>query len=172
MTCSENTNVDVGELAKLFFEADDFAICGHTSPDGDCIGSTLAVKSILDALGKRSWALVADSDFTSDSFDFMPGYDDLCFAGDFKEPAKVFISVDVPNDRRLGRFAAEVKERTSETITIDHHETDADASQYRYIDPDSASCTLIVWKIAQELLAICSDEVFDDEAMRKIAICC
>lgn len=172
VTCTPSTNVDIDAIAKLLLEGENFAICGHTSPDGDCIGSTLAMKAMLDALGKRSWALVADSDFVPDPFEFMPGCDALQFAGDFNEPIKAFIAVDVPNDMRLGKYGAAVAKTAPTTITIDHHESDKNSSTYRYIDPDSASCTLIIWKIALRLLEACSDEVFTDDVMRKIATCC
>lgn len=172
MTCTNSTNIDIDGIAKLLLEGNDFAICGHTSPDGDCIGSTLAMKAMLDALGKRSWALVADDDFKSDSLDFMPGFEALEFVGDFEESAHTFILVDVPNEKRLGKHAASVVNRASSTLTIDHHESDTNHSKYRYIDPDSASCTLIMWKIAKELLESCSDEVLNNPVMRDIAMCC
>lgn len=172
MTCTASTNISIDGIAKLLLEGNDFAICGHTSPDGDCIGSTLAMKAILDALGKRSWALVADDDFKSDTFNFMSGFDELEFVVDFDEKAKTFIFVDVPNEKRLGKHAAIVVNAVPESLTIDHHESDHNNSDYRYIDPDSASCTLIVWKIAKTLLESCSDEVFTDSAMRDIATCC
>lgn len=172
MAQNELTNTDIPEIARLFLENDDFAICGHTSPDGDCVGSTLAVKAILDALGKRSCALVADSDFTTSQFSFMPGIEDVRFAGDVTGAPSVFVCVDVPNDKRMGPFALQVKERADKTICIDHHEFDDNDCTYRYIQPDCASTTLILWEMAKELLSTCSDEVFTDVVMRDIAICC
>lgn len=172
MSCTESTNIDISKIAELVLERDNIAICGHTSPDGDCIGSTLAMKCILDTLGKTSWPLVSDEDFDPVEFEFLPCSDLLEFAGDFKGTPDLFICVDVPNSKRLGKFGADVMNRSIETLTIDHHESDKNESEFRYIDPDSASCTLIVWKLARALLEICSDEVFNDQRMRDIAACC
>lgn len=172
MTITQNTNIDIAQIAKLLLEGDGFAICGHTSPDGDCIGSTLAMKRMLDGLGKKSWAIVADDDFTADEFSFMPGCSDLIFAGDIHEHVNTFLAVDVPNEKRMGRYSAALAAKAENIVTIDHHESDGNTSDFRYIDPDCASCTLIVWKIAKNLKKICGDDIFTNDLMKDIATCC
>ena len=52
MALSPQTNATLEDIAQVLREADDVVIAGHVSPDGDCIGSQLALMHVLRALGK------------------------------------------------------------------------------------------------------------------------
>ena len=52
MAVTPQTNTDLGAIAEALRSRDDFIICGHVSPDGDCLGSQLGLAAALKGLGK------------------------------------------------------------------------------------------------------------------------
>ena len=59
MNLAEISNIKNSEIAGLIDKANYIQICGHTSPDGDCISSQLALKLALEKMGKRADILLA-----------------------------------------------------------------------------------------------------------------
>ena len=47
MTVTPQTNCSLEQLADALRPLDDFVICGHVSPDGDCLGSQLGLAAAL-----------------------------------------------------------------------------------------------------------------------------
>ncbi len=151
MAQARRTNTPLTDIAEAIKASNDFCICGHTNPDGDCIGSTLGLTAALRALGKRACPLVADDGTIDDRYAFMPGFSDLVYAGDFKGSCTCFITVDASGKDRIGEAAFSLKEGASLTITLDHHETAAATSDLSYIDPQNPSATMIIWELAKYL---------------------
>ena len=149
---SPHTNTTYAEIAEVIRAHESFAICGHVGPDGDCLGSQIALAAALRELGKEVTCLLAKPDPIDHSLLFLPGLDEFVVGEDFADTPEVFIAVDVPRSDRLETGEA-VHARTPITITIDHHATEAPYSQYNYIDPDSASASVLVWELAKELEA-------------------
>ena len=52
--------VTISEIAKWLMDNDDIAIMSHVRPDGDSLGSTLALKLALEQLGKRAVVVYPD----------------------------------------------------------------------------------------------------------------
>ncbi|MEG0324386.1 MAG: bifunctional oligoribonuclease/PAP phosphatase NrnA, partial [Raoultibacter sp.] len=132
-------------------DADTFVICGHVGPDGDCLGSQLVVYHALKALGKQVTCLLAKAEIIEEGLLFLPGIESMVQASEYQESPEVFISVDVPTAERLGDAAAAVRAKASLTVTVDHHAHDEVVSRYTYVDPDSASTTMLVWRLVAEL---------------------
>lgn len=149
---SAATNTSISEMALLVRERDNFVICGHVSPDGDCLGSQLALAEALRALGKTVTCVLAQDDLIGSGFGFLPGIESLVPASRFEGPADTFFAVDVSVKDRLGD-AAPLFERCSASFALDHHASCAPLCDFQYVDPDSPSASLLVWALAKELLA-------------------
>ncbi|MBR2790272.1 MAG: DHH family phosphoesterase [Eggerthellaceae bacterium] len=145
MTVTPQTNTTLAEIAKVLSGADDVVVCGHVSPDGDCIGSTLAVVHGLRSLGKRAFGVVADP--VPHTLRFLPGADELAPAADFAGACVCFVAVDVPDLRRMGNGAAALHGKAPLTVRIDHHAVPERYSDYSYTDPDAVSTTSLVWEV-------------------------
>ena len=52
MAVTPQTNVTISEFAEYLKQAQSVAICGHVNPDGDCIGSQLALGWALKTLSQ------------------------------------------------------------------------------------------------------------------------
>ena len=152
MSVTAQTNTTLEEIAEHLLKADSICICGHVSPDGDAIGSGLALKCALKSFGKDITMLLADDVAKLDpKYDFLPGSESYIHAKSYKGVPDVFVCVDVPNAQRLGYSASVVHARSKLTITVDHHADDGRMSQLSYTDPDAASTTVLIWRLAQAL---------------------
>ena len=149
MAATPQTNASLAEIARILAEADDVCVCGHTSPDGDCIGSTLAVVNGLRLLGKRVTGFSVDP--VPGNLAFLPGADDLVRPGEYAGTCACFVAVDVPDMKRLGEDAAALHDAASTTVRIDHHAYHERLSGYSYTDPDAASTTMLVWEMLAHL---------------------
>lgn len=153
LTPASNTTLEA--IARFIEEHETFAICGHVNPDGDCLGSQLALEQGLRVLGKRVTGLLATDQPIEQKLCFLPGSEHLVPAKDFDEDVEVFIAVDVPNVDRL-KDAACVHDRAQYRITIDHHASDTSMADLNYVDPDSPSASDLVWELLK--LLDCVDE--------------
>lgn len=144
------TNTTLEQMAKRFKDFETFAICGHVSPDGDCLGSQLALAHALRSLGKKVTCLLAKPDPIEHNLLFLPGVEDMVVGSEFNEAVDVFIAVDVPTTKRL-ETAAAAQKRAGVRFTIDHHAVDSCMSEYNYVDPDAPSASMLIWEVAKYL---------------------
>lgn len=163
MTVTPQTNTDLASIADALRANDDFVICGHVSPDGDCLGSQLGLAAALKALGKRVTCLLAKDEPIDERLVFLPGAADLVPADRFDGAARVFVAVDVPTRERIGDAAAALRDACDLAVTVDHHAVDSVMSDLVYVDPDAASTTMLVWELA-ELLGV--------DRSGDVALCC
>ncbi len=143
------------QIARALLEYESFVICGHVSPDGDCLGSQLALAHALRSLGKRATCVLAKDEAYDRSLAFLPGIGDMVPACSYEASFDVFVAVDVPTLDRMGD-AARLHAAAALTVTIDHHAAPAAVSDLNYVDPDAAATTMIVWELAR-LMGAASD---------------
>ena len=119
-----------------------FAIIGHEEPDGDSLGSHLALGSFLQRLGKEA------SCYSPGPF-LRPEIQDLedRFATKSLEPSEAAIVVDCSTLDRIGRYAAEITELPM--AVIDHHARGIPFGDVRYVDPNAPSVTFLILKLIE-----------------------
>lgn len=152
MATTPQTNTDLRTIAEVLLNQDDIVICGHVSPDGDCLGSQLVLWHALKALGKRATCLLVKGDPVADSLAFMPGMDEMVLAADYDGKAACFVGVDVPTRARIGEDACKILDACDVSITIDHHAVDTTMCDYVYVDPDMASASMLVWEVVKLMM--------------------
>ena len=162
MTITPQTNATLAEIADVIRDNDDFVICGHVSPDGDCIGCQLALAHALWAMGKSATCVLVRDDSVGAALEFLPGIDRMIPAQAYDGPCKTFVAVDVPARNRIGDAACALLDRADVSITIDHHACDTAMCQHVYVDRDVASASMLVWDVVKELI---------DEPPLESAIC-
>ena len=118
MPVTPQTNVSLTEISAVLKSRDDYVICGHVSPDGDCLGSQLALAGILRRLGKRVTCVLAKPEKPDVRLSFLPGLADMVYARDFMGEVGTFVAVDVPNRERIGD-ASRLLDEAEYSITID-----------------------------------------------------
>lgn len=123
-----------------------FLLFSHTSPDGDTLGSALALNRILKKLGKES-QVICDSSIPS-NLQNIPCVELIKKKTTFKE--YIAVAIDVGGTELLGKnkelfFAAKFK------IVIDHHCTNTGFGDLNYIHPEAAATGEIIWQLAEKL---------------------
>ncbi len=124
-------------------------LCAHVSPDGDTLGSSLALRLALEKLGKEAWVVCQDTVPTYLSF--LPGADQVCRpdALGHMHP-ELALCVDVSDQRRLGS-CIRIFEAAQRTAQVDHHGTNPYYAQRNLVSPSSSATGLVVWELIKEL---------------------
>ncbi|MBD3246323.1 MAG: hypothetical protein GF333_04865 [Candidatus Omnitrophica bacterium] len=134
------------QAAELIRAADTIAVAGHLNPDGDCIGSLLALGLGLRTLGKRVWMLSHD--------EFPPRFRRLPGAGEVRSTTDaemdLAISVDVSMKQMLGDVRP-VFEKSAQIVEIDHHEYRAPFGDVQVVDQDAAAVGELVYLLLDDL---------------------
>lgn len=147
------TNITLDEIADRFAELDDFVICGHVNPDGDCLGSQLALMHALRALGKKAHCVLAKPDPVDANLAFLPSLDEMAYAAEYQETPQVFVAVDVPTTERIGS-AARLQRKAAVRFTIDHHANETTMSDHNFVEPAAPATAMLIWYIAKRLGAV------------------
>lgn len=139
-------------IAYLITEARTIAICAHTNPDGDALGSQLALKLAIEAKwpNKEVTCLLADDDPCPRIYGFLPGADQLVAASSYEGSPDLFISVDLSIASRLNN-GEEVMRRSRRVAVIDHHPCDDPYGDVALIRPEAAAAGVMVAEFAEHL---------------------
>ena len=110
---------DLQAVADALRSNDRFLLVTHENPDGDALGSLLATKLALDAMGKDSeMYLYGDAPLPRE-------YGFMALGGLRRElpddaGERVLVALDCANESRMGPLP-ELLERSPLTLDIDHH---------------------------------------------------
>jgi len=117
---------NIQKAKKLINKYDNIVIVTHTSPDGDALGSSLALNHFLTEFGKQATVIVP-TEFPS-FFTWMPGIDEiiiaeknLSIASEALEAAELIFLLDFNTLNRIDQLEPLVRNSTAKKIMIDHH---------------------------------------------------
>ena len=124
-------------------------ISGHLSPDGDSLGSMIALARMLTAAGHEAYATADVHALGTPGF--LEGVADIIPLRRLKKRKfDLFIYVDCAAPNRLPPEVRPFAEKLP-TLTIDHHATSVPAGAASIIDPEASSAGEIVWRFAKWL---------------------
>ena len=132
--------VSVLKKEKVFF------IATHINPDGDAIGSALALSSALESLGKE--VHVYNKDRVPEFYQFMPGYKRFKTGlknALTKKPVLVLLDCNSPERAALEHYSFR------RSVVIDHHETETDFGDMRWVVPASAATGLMIFYLIKAM---------------------
>ena len=138
----------MNELAAWLKDQQDIAVIGHVSPDGDAVGTVLAVKRMLEKLGKRVWGVLPDP--VPRRYAFLPGADEICLPENVPCRPQCALAVDVSDLGRLGSARTLFEEAPHQGV-LDHHGTNAGFGQVWHVENDRASTGEMALELAGEL---------------------
>jgi phosphoesterase RecJ-like protein len=105
---------------ELIADAPVVALACHVSPDGDALGSMLALHHSLRAAGRTSIASFPTPFIVAPHYRELPGLDTLTPPGDFPAEPDVMVTFDCGSMARLGDLEPAAK-AARELIVLDHH---------------------------------------------------
>lgn len=126
------------EILEEIKVAEKIIILTHESPDGDAIGSSLAMKLALEELGKEADVIIPE---IPRLYEFLPAIKQVKKASDI-ESYDLAISVDCADLKRLG--GKEYFENARKTVVIDHHGSNNMFGDLNYVNPVSPACCEIL----------------------------
>ena len=134
---------------KLIAASKRILVSGHLSPDGDSLGSMIALTRLLRNAGYEAFA-TADLNALGKP-GFLEGVEDLIPVRKLKRQRKfdLFIAVDCASFERMPPEVRPVAEKLSK-ICIDHHVTnDGSFADVSIVDPEASSTGELVWQVAK-----------------------
>jgi phosphoesterase RecJ-like protein len=133
----------LAEVAKQLNTYSTFAVVCHIRPDGDAIGSGLALCTALRNAGKTAYMLCED-----EPPERLRIFDTICNVSQKlpvdKDELDVFISVDSADLTRIGCFATAYSKFKGVTLNIDHHISNDLYGKMNYVIDCTATCEIMV----------------------------
>nr|MDE6619235.1 DHH family phosphoesterase [Lachnospiraceae bacterium] len=133
------------QLLEECRDAKNIFISGHVRPDGDCIGSCLAMYLYLKKALPEAAVRVALEE-PSEVFRCVKGFDEIDSTYVVDGEVDVFIALDCEKSR-LGE-AEEIFARARKRINIDHHvSNERGCGDVNYVVPGSSSTAELVYEL-------------------------
>lgn len=143
----------IDQILKCIKKSKNIVIVTHENPDGDAVGSSLAMYHALKGLKKNVDIIIPEY---AKCFNELPGIDEV-----IKESDKVYdlaISLDAATDKLLNIWVKYFRE-ADQRIVIDHHSTNTMFGDINYVDLSAPACAQVVymlikhyrWKITPEI---------------------
>ena len=141
---------ETARAVKAIFAAERILITSHINPDGDALGSVLALVHALTALGKTAVPIMHDT--VPDIYKWMPGAELVRQVTDVTDSSfDLAIVCDAGMLDRVGMSVRPLVDTISPIIDIDHHVADGPFGDIRILDSSAAATAELVWDLLQAL---------------------
>ena len=138
------------QAAKAISEAPSLALACHHTPDGDALGSMLALHHLALAAGKQSVASWPEPFDVPPHYTFLPGIDLATKPADFPAEPDVMVTFDCGSLGRLAELAPSAQ-RARQLVVVDHHSTNDGYGTVNLIDPEAAASAVVVRRLLDRM---------------------
>jgi len=145
--CGRILSEDKNNIWDTVYRAGKIAICGHLRPDGDCVGSCLAMYMYIKKVYPDKEVYVY-----MDGIPKVFGYmcEGLEIITDYHDVAPdLFMALDCSDPERLGD-ARPYFEKAESTINIDHHISNLYYAGINCVDAKSSSTSEVIYELMDE----------------------
>lgn len=135
------------EISDLILNSNKIGITYHVSPDGDAVGSALALLNALKVLGKDAYLI--SKDIISENLQYLKSANEG--NGNIVIPTKdtdVVVVVDCGN---FDRISANLEDFNGIIINIDHHISNDKYGNFNYVDIKAAATAEIIFELIEVL---------------------
>ncbi len=137
------------QFAAVLAEHRRIGIISHHRPDGDAIGSTIALGLALKAQGKE--VRLFNLDGVPQRFAFLEGSERIERLPEaFPSELTLLICVDCGDLGRLGRIGEAFALQAPQIVNIDHHATNTRFGSVNVVEGDAAACGCVLFRIFRE----------------------
>ncbi len=143
---SKNNGIE--EVIKVLKSKNRFVITSHVNPEGDSVGSQIAMALVLKSLGKKT--VMADHDEVPENLRFLPMSGKILKEVSPGFDPDAYIVLDCPVLGRVGRIAGGVTEDV-DIVNIDHHTSNDFFGTVNWVDPGASSVGEMVYRIVKKL---------------------
>ncbi len=140
-----NSDVELNHIVEVINKANTIGIFTHVSPDGDAIGSSLALMLGLKQIKKD---VEVTTDEFSKCFNFLTGVDEI--RNELNKSYDVTIALDCASLNRLYDPKG-VYSKGGVRLSIDHHGSNTYFGEYNYVEASSSAVCMTLVKIFKRL---------------------
>ncbi|MGA2807562.1 MAG: bifunctional oligoribonuclease/PAP phosphatase NrnA [Terracidiphilus sp.] len=133
----------IAAILEVLRQGERFLVCSHSRPDGDAVGSMLAMGMLLEQMGKRADLVTADR--VPIVYRGLPGADDIRSAMRVHGPYDAAILLECDGLERTRLRGLELFFQ----INIDHHVSGREFGDLNWIDCEAASVGELVYRLAK-----------------------
>lgn len=139
--------LDLRGVGETLRNASRIAIASHLRPDGDAIGSLLALGESLALCGKDVTLL--NQDAVPASFRFLPGLERIRRPAEVPQPlqADLFVILDTSARDRVGDAVWALIPESTPVLLIDHHITNTHFGHLHFVEASSPATGQIVYQL-------------------------
>lgn len=132
----------------------------HIAPDGDSLGSAIALREIIEQLDNVEVVENVITSYVPEMYKYLPDIHKLKNVRDSSlyTSYDLGIAVDCANKDRLGD-ATELFNNAKKTISIDHHPTNFGFADIDYIDVSASATGEIIYKLIAPLNAELNESI-------------
>lgn len=143
-------NIDFISLLNLVQDKNNFLITTHHNPDGDAIGSVLALYHYLSGKGKNVYVVI--NDYIPYNLQFLDGVDKIQLFSENIYPqwidiVEIIFILDLNDITRLRGLESKILSSTAKKIVIDHHLNPKEFADYYIIDTEASSTGELIYKL-------------------------
>ena len=134
------------DIKQKIEKANSIVLLTHEMPDGDAVGSTIAMYIALKRLGKNVDMIIENCPRT---YDFLPFRNEIKEEGS-REKYDLTIALDCSDIKRLNGFS-NYFETAKDRIVIDHHGSNTMFGDINFVNPVSPACCQILVLVLEYL---------------------
>lgn len=135
--------IDLEEVAEKLEEADSVVITAHTNPDGDAIGSALAMMHAIEGMGKKT--LVVIDDKLPRHLSCLPGFNAIVRPEKLQN--KISTDILLVLDTETDRIGEVEKYVAGEILNVDHHITNKGGKVATFVNAKRAATAEIIYEL-------------------------
>jgi phosphoesterase RecJ-like protein len=146
----------LNDIKEILNDSTSIVITTHKSPDGDAIGSSLALYHFLKKSNKDVTVVVPDA--FPDFLNWMIGTDQIIFydrqsdiADVIIDKADVIFSLDYNSLNRIGELSNPIEKSEAIKIVIDHHQDPKDFADHYIVDTECCSTSQLIYEFIENL---------------------
>ena len=137
------------QLYSRIQQCSTIGVTSHFRPDGDAIGSTLALGLALQAMGKKVY--MWNEDGVPARYAFLEGTEQILpLPEEVPADLEMLICVDTGDWKRLGDVSQRLFAEFPLIVNIDHHGTNTRYGHVQVIEPETAACAFVLFNILRE----------------------
>jgi len=151
-TVSSQISEKVPAILAEINKARSILLCCHPSPDPDSVCSNLAMKAVLEQLGKKATVIKGDSDIP-EAFMHFPGARNIMMKSFWEIDPNEFNLIFLIDSSLTGVSRTKPVElpEAMTVINIDHHRTNAGAGSINIVDPTYPATAQLLLDIFKEM---------------------
>jgi phosphoesterase RecJ-like protein len=147
---TEIKNSKEEDLYKILINSNNLVITTHVSPDGDAIGSELALFFFCQQKGIT--ARIINCSETPYNLKFLEGIENVSVYNssdddEYIKNSDAIFFLDLNNSNRVKQMEKSVMNSNAIKVVVDHHIDPQDFADHYYIDSKSTSTGELIWKI-------------------------